>query len=259
MDAGNAIFTNTFRLTNLLLHELKGKDMPHSKPFKRKYEDLNSNSSLSGRKRGIGNAIREQVIGKRRKGHDESSDEDECEYNFASKSEASGTDEDDDYLSQDDKDEDSAQSDSEVESESEGEGKVDGEKELLSEDETDSRIWGARMTKASMVPPATRKYELIEEYVIVADVHEVKKRMGVNLPKDYDKMVQAQEDRGTEYSHLEMPELREFKMRKNVQGEVVEQEVYGIDPYTHNLLIDSMPASRSDFSDARRHQLIEEV
>lgn len=258
LDAGNAIFTNTFRLTNLLLHELKGKDMPHSKPFKRKYEDLNSNSSLSGRKRGIGNALREQVIGKRRKGHDESSDEDECEYNFASKSEASGTDEEDDYLSQDDKDEDSAQSDSEVESESEGEGKLDGEKELLSEDETDSRIWGARMTKASMVPPATRKYELIEEYVIVADVHEVKKRMGVNLPKDYDKMVQAQEDRGIEYSHLEMPELREFKMRKNVQGEVVEQEVYGIDPYTHNLLIDSMPASRSDFSDARRHQLIEE-
>eukprot|EP00250_Pteridium_aquilinum_P014016 c21723_g1_i2 orf=471-7637(-) len=258
LPAGNAIFTNTFRLTNILLHELKGKDMPHSKPFKRKYEELKSSSSLSGRKRGLGNATREQVIGKRRKGHDESSDEDECEYNFASKSETSGTDEEDDYLSQDDKDEGSAQSDSDVETESEGEGKVDGEKELLSEDETDSRIWGARMTKASMVPPETRKYELIEEYVIVADADEVKKRMGVNLPKDYDKMVQAQEDRGIEYSHLEMPELREFKPRKHVSEEVVEQEVYGIDPYTHNLLIDSMPASRLDFSDARRHQLIEE-
>ncbi|KAI5060431.1 hypothetical protein GOP47_0024851, partial [Adiantum capillus-veneris] len=257
-DAGNDIFTITFRLTKQLLHEWKGRDTSDSKPFKRKFEQLKSSSSLSSRKRGIGNAIREQVIGKRRKSHDESSEEDESEYNYASKSEASGTDEEDDLLSQDEKDEVSAESDSEVETESEGEGKVVGEKEPLSEDETDSRIWGARMTKASMVPPETRKYELIEEYVIVADADEVEKRMGVNLPEDYDKMMQAQEDRGIEYSHLEMPELREFKPRKHVYEEVLEQEVYGIDPYTHNLLIDSMPTSRPDFPDVRRHQVIEE-
>ncbi|MCO5550473.1 hypothetical protein L7F22_003960 [Adiantum nelumboides] len=257
-DAGNDIFTITFRLTKQLLHEWKGRDTVDFKPFKRKFEELKSSSSLSSRKRGIGNAIREQVR-KRRKTHDESSEEDESEYNYASKSETSGTDEEDDYLSQDEKDEASTESDSEVETESEEEGKVvTDEKEPLSEDETDSRIWGARMTKVSMVPPETRKYELIEEYVIVADADEVEKRMGVNLPEDYDKMMQAQEDRGIEYSHLEMPELREFKPRKHVYEEVLEQEVYGIDPYTHNLLIDSMPSTRIDFPDARRHQVIEE-
>ena len=133
------------------------------------------------------------------------------------------------------------------------------EKEPLSEDETDNLIWGARMTKAAMVPPVTRKYESIEEYAIVADEEEVKKRMIVSLPEDYDKIVRAQEDRGIEFSHLEMPELREYQPRKRVLAEVLEQEVYGIDPYTHNLLIDSMPTNRTDFPDDRRHQLIEEV
>ncbi|KAH7365252.1 hypothetical protein KP509_18G017200 [Ceratopteris richardii] len=256
-DAGNDIFTMTFCLSKQLLHELKNRDVIDSSPFRRKFEGLKSTSSLSSRKRGIGNVIREQVIGKRRKVHDEIS-EDESEYNYLSKSETSGTDGEDDYLSQGDKDDDSVISESEVESDSEGERKVVIERERFSDDETENRFWGARMTKASMVPPETRKYELIEEYVVVADTDEVEKRMSVNLPKDYDKMMQAQEDKGIEYSHLEMPELREFKPRKHVSEEVIEQEVYGIDPYTHNLLLDSMPTHRLDFSDSMKHQLIED-
>lgn len=39
--------------------------------------------------------------------------------------------------------------------------------------------WGARMTKAAMVPPLTRKYEVIEEYRIVDDVERVLAKMKV--------------------------------------------------------------------------------
>lgn len=39
--------------------------------------------------------------------------------------------------------------------------------------------WGARMTKAAMVPPLTRKYEVIEEYRIVDDVERVAAKMKV--------------------------------------------------------------------------------
>lgn len=31
-------------------------------------------------------------------------------------------------------------------------------------------------------------------------------------------------------------------LERNLENEVIEQEVYGIDPSTHNLLLDSMPA-----------------
>lgn len=39
--------------------------------------------------------------------------------------------------------------------------------------------WGARMTKAAMVPPLTRKYEVIEEYRIVDDFERVASKMKV--------------------------------------------------------------------------------
>lgn len=40
--------------------------------------------------------------------------------------------------------------------------------------------WGARMTKAAMVPPLTRKYEVIEEYRFVEDVERVAAKMKVS-------------------------------------------------------------------------------
>lgn len=39
--------------------------------------------------------------------------------------------------------------------------------------------WGARMTKAAMVPPLTRKYEVVEEYRIVDDIERVALKMKV--------------------------------------------------------------------------------
>ncbi|GKA07572.1 retrovirus-related pol polyprotein from transposon TNT 1-94, partial [Tanacetum coccineum] len=46
---------------------------------------------------------------------------------------------------------------------------------------------------------------------------------------------------GTEESDLDFPEVKDYKPRKQLGDEVIEQEVYGIDPYTHNLLLDSIP------------------
>lgn len=48
--------------------------------------------------------------------------------------------------------------------------------------------WGARMTKAAMVPPLTRKYEVIEEYRIIDDFERVATKMKVfqiSLPLVY--------------------------------------------------------------------------
>ncbi|GAB4859487.1 hypothetical protein Ancab_010954 [Ancistrocladus abbreviatus] len=120
---------------------------------------------------------------------------------------------------------------------------------------TDEREWGARMTMASLVPPVTRKYEIIDQYVIVADEEEVRRKMLVSLPDDYDEKVQAQKN-GTEESDI--PEVKEFKPRKLLGGEVIEQEVYGIDPYTHNLLLDSMPQN-VDWLPPEKHVFIEDV
>ena len=234
--------------------EFKCRDIALSNPHKRKYEEYKSGSSLVGRKRGIENIVGEPGFEKRRRNYDGSNDEDG--YSFTHKTKTFGTDDEDNYSSHHD-DKNPEKLDSEVESESED--KLRQEQDFLSDNETDNRIWGARMTKASMVPPATRKYKLIEEYVIVADEDEVKRRMEVSLPKDYDKIVRAQEDSGIEFSHLEMPELRDYKPRKRLQYEVLEQEVYGIDPYTHNLLMDSMPTNRLDFPDSRRHLVIEVI
>ncbi|XVE92871.1 hypothetical protein REPUB_Repub01dG0140900 [Reevesia pubescens] len=104
----------------------------------------------------------------------------------------------------------------------------------------DDREWGARMTKASLVPPVTRKYEVIDQYVVVADEEDVRRKMLVSLPEDYAEKLNAQKT-GTEELDMELPEVKDYKPRKELGDEVIEQEVYGIDPYTHNLLLDSMP------------------
>ncbi|KAL1555558.1 histone-lysine N-methyltransferase ATXR3-like [Salvia divinorum] len=121
----------------------------------------------------------------------------------------------------------------------------------------DEREWGARMTKASLVPPVTRKYEVIDHYVIVEDEEEVRRKMQVSLPEDYDEKLFAQRN-GTEESDMEIPEVKDYKPRKSLGDEVLEQEVYGIDPYTHNLLLDSIP-DESDWSLVEKHLFIEEV
>lgn len=120
---------------------------------------------------------------------------------------------------------------------------------------TDDRILGARMTKASLVPPVTRKYEVIEEYLIVADVEEVQRKMRVALPDDYSEKLLSQKN-GTE--NLELPEVKDYQPRKVAGDEILEQEVYGIDPYTHNLLSDIMPGDL-ELSPTDKHIFIEEV
>ncbi|XP_057953048.1 histone-lysine N-methyltransferase ATXR3 [Malania oleifera] len=122
---------------------------------------------------------------------------------------------------------------------------------------TDDREWGARMTKASLVPPVTRKYEVIDQYVVVADEEDVQRKMQVSLPEDYAEKLLAQKN-GTEESDMEIPEVKDFKPRKKLGDEVIEQEVYGIDPYTHNLLLDSMP-DELDWPLLDKHLFIEDV
>ncbi|XP_009144717.1 histone-lysine N-methyltransferase ATXR3 [Brassica rapa] len=134
------------------------------------------------------------------------------------------------------------------------------EKYFTSDESFDSvieeREWGARMTKAGLVPPVTRKYEVIEKYTIVADEEEVQRKMRVSLPEDYAEKLKAQKN-GTEELDMELPEVKEYKPRKLLGNEVLEQEVYGIDPYTHNLLLDSMP--ELDWSLQDKHSFIEDV
>ncbi|XP_042477330.1 histone-lysine N-methyltransferase ATXR3-like isoform X2 [Macadamia integrifolia] len=122
---------------------------------------------------------------------------------------------------------------------------------------TDDREWGARMTKASLVPPVTRKYEVIDRYVIVADEEEVQRKMRVSLPEDYPEKLKAQKN-STEESDMEIPEVKDYKPRKRLGNEVLEQEVYGIDPYTHNLLLDSMPDD-VDWTLLDKHMFVEDV
>ena len=122
---------------------------------------------------------------------------------------------------------------------------------------TDEREWGARMTKASLVPPVTRKYDVIDQYIIVADEEDVQRKMRVSLPDDYVEKLSAQKN-GTEESDMELPEVKDYKPRKQLGNEVIEQEVYGIDPYTHNLLLDSMP-EELDWSLSEKHLFIEDT
>uniref|UniRef100_A0A7N0TFX8 SET domain-containing protein n=1 Tax=Kalanchoe fedtschenkoi TaxID=63787 RepID=A0A7N0TFX8_KALFE len=119
------------------------------------------------------------------------------------------------------------------------------------------REWGARMTKASLVPPVTRKYEVIDHYVIVADEEEVRRKMQVSLPEDYSEKLKAQKS-SNEDLDMEIPEVKDFQPRKTLGDEVLEQEVYGIDPYTHNLVLDTMP-EELDWSLIEKHLFIEDV
>lgn len=121
----------------------------------------------------------------------------------------------------------------------------------------EDREWGARMTKASLVPPVTRKYEVIDRYVIVADEDEVQRKMQVSLPDDYEDKVKAQKN-GSDEVDMEIPEVKEYKPRKQLGQEVIEQEVYGVDPYTHNLLLDSMPED-VDWTITEKHVFVEEM
>ncbi|GMP66976.1 hypothetical protein CsSME_00027111 [Camellia sinensis var. sinensis] len=141
-------------------------------------------------------------------------------------------------------------SDSDFQSES-GLGGSRGDGYLIADDGfdplTDEREWGARMTKASLVPPVTRKYEVIDQYVTVADEEEVKRKMQLCAQRN-----------GTEESDMEIPEVKDYKPRKQLGVEVIEQEVYGIDPYTHNLLLDSM-LEGSDWTILDKHLFVEDV
>eukprot|EP01018_Ginkgo_biloba_P011217 Gb_22849 [translate_table: standard] len=169
-----------------------------------------------------------------------------------------------DFLDKEDDKNDIEDSDLDMKLDSEGEDGDFGEENDVMEDEglhaeVIAREWGARMTKVSLVPPVTRKYEVIEEYIVVADEDQVRRKMRVCIPEDYDEKLRAAKDkRDGDYVHLEFPELKDYKPRKRLGDEVVEQEVYGIDPYTHNLLLDSMPKG-SDYSLQAQHQIIEEV
>jgi hypothetical protein len=113
------------------------------------------------------------------------------------------------------------------------------------------------MTKSSLVPPVTRKYEVIDEYVIVSHEEDVKRKMQVSLPDDYVEKLNSQKN-GSEESDMELPEVKDFKPRKMLGDEVLEQEVYGIDPYSHNLLLDSMP-EELDWPLLEKHLFIEDV
>lgn len=142
-----------------------------------------------------------------------------------------------------------------------GTGVVKGNEYFMMDDAfdttTDDREWGARMTKASLVPPVTRKYEVIDEYLVVADEEEVKRKMRVALPDGYSEKLLALKS-GIEEPDLEIPEVKEYKPRKLLGVEVLEQEVYGIDPYTYNLLLDSIP-DEPDWPLVDKHRFIEEV
>jgi len=168
------------------------------------------------------------------------------------------------FQEKEDDNNDMEDSDQDMKFGSEGEDGYFGEQKHAMEDdgvdtEFSAREWGARMTRASLVPPITRKYEVIEEYVVVADEDEVSRKMRVCLSDDYErKLTAAKDGRDFEYAHLEIPELKEYRPRKRLGDEVLEQEVYGIDPYTHNLLLDTMPKG-SDFSLQQQHAIIEEV
>ncbi|GJW61195.1 hypothetical protein Tco_0110530 [Tanacetum coccineum] len=59
-------------------------------------------------------------------------------------------------------------------------------------------------------------------------------------------------------SDLDFPEVKDYKPRKQLGDEVIEQEVYGIDPYTHNLLLDSIP-EESDWHLLDKHYPLKPV
>lgn len=84
-------------------------------------------------------------------------------------------------------------------------------------------------------------------------------RRKVELPDDYEEKLRVAKKGGDRFAHLDVPELKEFKPRKRLGEEVLEQEVYGIDPYTYNLLLNTMPADTESFTDKQKQLFIEEV
>ena len=84
-----------------------------------------------------------------------------------------------------------------------------------------------------------------------------KMRMRVSLPEDYAEKLYAQKS-GTKESEMELPEVKDYKTRKLLGDEDIKQEVYGIDPYTHNLLLDSTP-KELDWPLLEKHLFIEDV
>lgn len=81
----------------------------------------------------------------------------------------------------------------------------------------------------------------------------------VILPDDYEEKLWAAKKVGDRYAHLDVPELKECRPRKRLGKEVLEQEVYGIDPYTYNLLLNTMPADTELFTEKQKQLFIEEV
>jgi len=81
----------------------------------------------------------------------------------------------------------------------------------------DDREWGARMTKASLVPPMTQKYEIIDNYVIMADEVEVQHKMQVSLPDDHEDKVKAQKNDSEEVD-MEIPKVKEYKPSKHTKS-----------------------------------------
>jgi hypothetical protein len=80
------------------------------------------------------------------------------------------------------------------------------------------------------------------------------------MPDDYeDKFRAAKEKRGDQYAHLDIPDLKKFRPRKRLDEEVLEQEVYGIDPFTYNMLLNTMPADTPEFTEKHKQLFIEEV
>ena len=57
---------------------------------------------------------------------------------------------------------------------------------------------------------------------------------------------------------MELPEVKDYKTRRLLGDEDIEQEVYGIDPYTHNLLLDSMQ-KELDWPLLEKHLFIEDA
>eukprot|EP00850_Spirogloea_muscicola_P021334 SM000245S08173 [mRNA] locus=s245:40279:51919:+ [translate_table: standard] len=121
------------------------------------------------------------------------------------------------------------------------------------------KAWGNSMNSKATVPPITRKYEVINEYFIVEEEEEVQQKMVVHLPETYANSNHPQAN-AEQYCHLDVPDLKKPKPRKVLGKEVVEQEVYGIDPFTHNLLLDTMPSNHMGFLEQEDQQaFIEET
>ncbi|KAJ1394446.1 Leucine-rich repeat domain superfamily [Sesbania bispinosa] len=62
--------------------------------------------------------------------------------------------------------------------------------------------------------PEEGKYDIIDQYVIVADEEDVRRKMRVSLPDDYAEKLSAQKN-GTEESDMELPEVKDFKPRSS--------------------------------------------